>query len=302
MSRSRAWCFTYFLGYEDHYEALLERLECKYIVYGREVCPNTGKEHLQGYVEFENAKTLEAVKKFMGSVRLHVEKRKGTAKQASDYCKKGSQSKEEFESLGVDGPNFGKDASVYERGEISKDPATVNADRWKVARKLAEDGKFDEIDDELWVKYQNSFRKMRKIEAVTMDGDLQHLWIYGPTGTGKSREAETYTPFYRKDPKERWWDGYDGEDNVVIEDFDKYQKEMGGDIKRWADRYPFKAPIKGGYLDIRPKRIIITSNYHPREIWDDPMTYEPLERRFTFVHKTVPFSAVSENFNSPSNS
>lgn len=45
------------------------------------------------------------------------------------------------------------------------------------------------------------------------------------------------------------------------------------------DHYPFKAEAKGGYMQIRPKRFILTSNYSIRECYPDENDYLPLERR-----------------------
>ena len=55
-------------------------------------------------------------------------------------------------------------------------------------------------------------------------------------------------------------------------------------MKRWLDRYVAKVPVKGGYMTIRPQMIIITSNYHPRDIWEDEMTFKAIERRCKIVH------------------
>lgn len=67
---------------------------------------------------------------------------------------------------------------------------------------------------------------------------------------------------------------------------------MGFHLKRWADRYKFPAEVKGGNVKcIRPKLIIVTSNYDITEIWkDDPNTLNPLLRRF----KRVRFKTLSE--------
>jgi len=34
---------------------------------------------------------------------------------------------------------------------------------------------------------------------------------------------------------------------------------------------------------IRPKKIIITSNYHPSEIWEDSKTLDPVVRRVQLI-------------------
>lgn len=268
-ARSRNWCFTYHIdGDADNVYATLAALDCRYIVFGREVCPTTGRRHLQGYVEFENAKTMSAVKRCLGSDRMHLESRRGAQDQAIDYCK--------------------KDGDFVERGVPARDPAVggqLEKDRWTRARDAAKRGDFEAIDDELYIRHFSSFKKIRMDacqDRHTLDGELKNEWFYGDTGTGKSVTArELFPDMFVKDPETRWWDGYNGESVVLIDDFDKFHKSQGGDIKRWADRYPFQAPIKGGYLKIRPEKIVITSQYLPEQIWDDEETLRAINRRFT---------------------
>ena len=38
--------------------------------------------------------------------------------------------------------------------------------------------------------------------------------------------------------------------------------------------------IKGGQITLRPQLIIVTSNYHPKEIWTSPKDLDPILRRF----------------------
>lgn len=116
---------------------------------------------------------------------------------------------------------------------------------------------------------------------------LENEWHYGPTGTGKSRGVtEKYPNLFRKNPN-KWWDGYQGEEVVLIDDFDKTLHScLGYYIKIWGDHYPFKAECKGSTMQIRPQKIIITSNYHPKDIWSDPQTLQPIMRRFK-VHRYV---------------
>lgn len=62
-------------------------------------------------------------------------------------------------------------------------------------------------------------------------------------------------------------------------------KQIGGQhLKQWADHYPFKAAQKGSQLLIRPKRIVITSNYSIEECYPEVQDSAPLKRRFKCHH------------------
>lgn len=56
-------------------------------------------------------------------------------------------------------------------------------------------------------------------------------------------------------------------------------------MKIWADKYAFPCEIKNGADLIRPKIIVVTSNYSIRDIFPAKEDYEPLERRFKVIHK-----------------
>lgn len=81
--RARSWVFTDFeLDNVSRYEGL----EAPVLVVGKETCPTTGREHLQGYVSFANARSFSWWKnQFPGA---HVEPRRGSEEEAIAYCRK----------------------------------------------------------------------------------------------------------------------------------------------------------------------------------------------------------------------
>ena len=268
MSRIRNFCFTH-----NNYPntELEDNLECKYIIYGKEV-GEQGTPHLQGFVSFANGRTLSAVIKALPGCHVEVA-RNLTA--AMEYCKKEG----DFTERGI------PPKSQEEKGRNEKD-------RWRRIIQAAEEGDNEwlkEHEPQVYALHPNAIKSIRKRarkdEPQTMDGDSEHQWFYGEPGTGKSKKAREDNPgAYIKDPKTVWWDGYDGEEVVIIDDFDKYQVSQGGDMKRWLDRYPFQAQYKGGSELIRPRKIVVTSNYAPGEIWEDDITRTAVERRVRVLH------------------
>jgi hypothetical protein len=109
---------------------------------------------------------------------------------------------------------------------------------------------------------------------------LEHEWHHGPTGTGKSSSVRRrYPTAFIKLPN-KWWDGYRGQDVVIIDDIGTEHSYLGYHLKIWADHYPFPAEVKGSTISARPTKLIITSNYAPEDIWQDPKILEPIKRRF----------------------
>ena len=108
-----------------------------------------------------------------------------------------------------------------------------------------------------------------------------NLWIYGKPGSGKTFFATTnFKPYYWKNLT-KWWDGYNGESNVLIDDLDNHNKELAHYLKIWADNYGFIGEVKMGTIPINFERLIVTSNYLPKDLYD-PITATAITRRFTF--------------------
>lgn len=272
MSKNRNFVFTW-NNYSDESVTFLEESVLhtvfKYVGYCEEIAPTTGTKHLQGFVAFTNPRTIQQARNILNG--CHVEVMLGSIAQNETYCSKSG----ELIHLGVPpitNDNKGRSEQL----------------RWQRAKDFAKAGQLDTIDADIFIRCYSTLRRIRTDYAVKPDPiDVQCYWIYGPTGTGKSHCVETTFPdCYKKnmdDPK--WFDGYQGEETVYLEDIDKYQVKWGGPLKRLADRWPVLVSLKGSMQYIRPKRIIVTSNYNLDEIWSDVSTLDPLLRRFTVILK-----------------
>lgn len=201
--------------------------------------------------------------------RAHLEPRKGTIDQAVEYCKKEG----DFEEFGV------KPKTQQEKGDSNKK-------RFADAYQAAKEGRLDDIPGDIRLRYYGTIKKIKEDHDPRPQAldELQNEWRYGPTGLGKTRTAhQEYPDAYLKKANTKWWDGYNGQDVVIIDDFDKYHVALGYELKIWLDHNPFIAERKGGSGLIRPKKIIITSNWHPGEIWEDEQTLNPILRRVELI-------------------
>lgn len=87
MSAAKHWCFTINNWTAEDEDRLKElATEVDYIVFGYETGAQ-GTPHLQGYVVFKSKVRLGICRGLLGG-RAHCEIKRGSARQASDYCKK----------------------------------------------------------------------------------------------------------------------------------------------------------------------------------------------------------------------
>jgi len=268
-SRYRSWCFTknnYALSDCDS----ITRIPCRYVIIGEEVAPTTGTPHLQGYISFDNAKSFSSVAGLLPGCHLLVAR--GSAAQNTVYCSKGGK----VHSAGV----CPSDSAVGGRMESA---------RWDRTWASAICGAIDEIDADIRLRYYTTLKKVGVdyMPAVRALERVCGLWIYGDSGSGKTRSVlASYPQAYIK-PRNNWWDGYQSEDVVLLDDVDKFDRALGGKLKHWADFAPFIAEIKGGSRRIRPILLIVTSQYRIEDIWDDSETLAALNRRFKVIEKKL---------------
>lgn len=227
----------------------------------REVGEGTGYEHWQVLAVFSNKVSLSVVRRVFGK-SVHAELSRSEA--ADEYVWK--------EATRVDGTQF----------ELGSRPSKRNSKKdWDAIWSAAVAGDLQAIPASVRVQ---SYRTLRAIcsdheKPVGMVRTCHVYW--GPTGTGKSRAAweAASVDAYPKDPRTKFWCGYQGQANVVIDEF-RGGIDIGH-VLRWLDRYPVIVEVKGSSRRLDATDIWITSNLHPRDWYPelDDKTLDALMRR-----------------------
>lgn len=72
---------------------------------------------------------------------------------------------------------------------------------------------------------------------------------------------------FKKD-QSKWWDGYTGEETVIMEDVDRHGgPQLAHWMKIWTDVYSLSGEVKGGKIPLNYKRFVVTSNFSIERIY-----------------------------------
>ena len=94
-----------------------------------------------------------------------------------------------------------------------------------------------------WVAHGRGLTSLR--QQLKLDADRRsfgpegpEVWVlWGPSGTGKSRfVAACWPDAFWKAPESKWWDGYSGQETVVLDDFKDYAMPLV-ELQRLLDWY-----------------------------------------------------------------
>lgn len=265
--RARAWCFTKFCKTDELLKSGEELMKtigegtASYLIYGIEKT-KTDKTHLQGYVYFKNARSFQSVKKLLGD-EVHIEKSRGTPQENIAYCSKDGK----FFFFG-DEPQGGRRNDITEIKSSLKDGLNM--------REILDVATSNQAVQfaQRWLTYKEKKRTLAP----------EIWWLHGPTGSGKSRRASTWAhnPHYQHGGG-KWWDGYDGHDEVIINDF-RQDFAAYDELLRLFDRYPHRVQVKGGYRSWLATKIYITAPKTPQEMFlSAPKEGEEILRRINHV-------------------
>jgi len=280
------WCFTIpdidqSIDYTKCVDAPLPLFDVEkmdYLVYQIEKAPETGRLHVQGYLSLNKKLRLTGVKKIHASA--HWEKTRGTPKQASDYCKKPESRVAGPWEWGICPDDRGKKSATalaIEAIQAGK-PLSVVAGENPLA----------------WVRSSRGLTSLHMMLQPDPDYRIVTTTIlYGDTRTGKTRRAmaslcaDGRRPFVMPLSSGFWFDSYEGQDTIVIDDF--YGQIKFSDMLRLLDGHPLLVPVKGGFTRALWTKIFITSNAHPDLWWHASVdripigSMEAMKARFTEI-------------------
>lgn len=258
--------FTIFWKDDDERARIQEMLEawkgdCTRLQVCEEVCPESKRKHFQCKCTWRCAKRWSAMKKLMA--HHHFER-------SVSEC-------------------FAYTAKLDSNLIITHDSRAPGARTELVKMKTIIDN--GGSDEQLWdehfgsmCRYHSAMSKYKALKSKKRKRpNLVVEWIIGPSGSGKSTKAERDNPdayWLNQDGTGNiWWDGYDGESCVVIDDFRPNMFTYEQLLKLLSSRGNYRIAHKGGSAWLTCEKIVLTSVEHPRYMYS--MYDVQLERRVT---------------------
>ncbi|ARO38304.1 replicase [Circovirus sp.] len=244
----RKFVFTWNNYTEDDIVKVKEFLtnNCKYGIFGKEIAPTTGTPHLQGYANLIKPMRFSTIKKRLHN-GIHIEKAAGSDIDNQRYCSKAG---EIFET--------GNPQSQGKRNDLQSVVDTIQSGTTDI-KSLASK------HPTTFIKYFRGIKEyLRSVVPIQPRFFKTEVYYYvGLPGTGKSRTALEEARAHAEDsiyykPRGLWWDGYQQQKCVIIDDFYGWIKY--DEMLKIMDRYPYQVQVKGGFEEFTTEKLWITTN------------------------------------------
>ncbi|UAU47037.1 VP2 [Chicken proventriculitis-associated circular virus 29] len=273
-ARTRAIVFT---NFGERVKTLHEDL--RYVAFGEEVCPTTGREHQQGFAYCMLQQRFSFWERIFPT--MHKEIMRGSFVDNERYCSKEGKYTELGEKPLGTGQSQKKHDIVHLMEEHDMRPT-------KIARTFGHlyetCGRFDRFNEKLYAEI--------KKEKICAQGfkPKQVFILIGKCGQGKTRtvwDEHGYDNVWKPPANDgKWYDGYDGHSVALFDECDPGNIMPITHFLTITDGYPLlNQPVKGGFTPFNPDYIYFTSNVEWEKWW--PLaTYDQLQaakRRITEV-------------------
>lgn len=270
---ARRWCFTI---NNPRDEPLALHADLKFLVYQLER-GEQGTPHYQGYCVCNGVYSLGRLKTALGYDSAHLEHARGSHEQCVAYCTKDDTRIAGPWTLGEQPPGQGARTDL--------------ADLCKAVIDGKTDHEIAVADPVGYVRHYKGLTALRIAVAPPARRVVSTMVLWGESGAGKTYWCfDRFPGLFRpclpgKRGDAMWWDGYAGEDCILLDDF--YGQIELTVLLAVLDSYPMRVPVKGSFVAANWTKVLITSNQHPSEWYRsqciDPKVMAALNRRLTSV-------------------
>lgn len=244
----------------------------RYLIVQKEKGGKNGRLHWQGYIQMYNQCRTRKIQTITTGLKIKhfCELARGSKEDNKAYCTKLRTSQNEWFE-------FGKACSQGCRTDLEADKKCLD-----------DGGNLHDIAQNHFgnfIRYHQGFKAYKELaDKKNRSGrrnDIEVELRHGQTGTGKTQgvldKHGDENVFIIDFNGTEWWDGYDGEKIILIDDYNN-------DIKinrllRLLDKYKVRLPIKGGFTWANWNKVYITTNLKLDEIHSQA---KPEHRRALF--------------------
>ena len=272
---TKAFVITnYALNTTEVYEKKKDKI--RFIAFGEETCPTTGRKHHQCFMYLHKqsstgVRALNAIGKWFATdtqQAAHIEPMRGSFRSNEVYCSKEGA----YTKLG-DEPAQGSRGDIVENKDMIVD-GTLHPDEICLADPA---------------HYHLYGRTYERIHTIALRNKFrtemtEGIWYWGGTGVGKSHKAFAgYHPstHYIKDLNTQWWDGYKGQEIVILNEFRGQLKFS--DLLTLVDKWPHVVSVRNKEdVPFLAKKVIVTSSMVPEDVYKNVLNdnMNQLRRRF----------------------
>lgn len=261
---------------------------CVYWCLCDEIGGDSGTYHTHVYMAFQNPKEFSAIqRRFYGA---HIEPARGTHQENRDYIRKEGKWSDDVKHETNLAETFEESGALPEETTRQRKQSEAILDMVRAGATNAE----------ILTEYPSAMNYLPRIDQARQTllaekyrkefRQLHVTYIHGPAGVGKTRmvmDGHGYENVYRVTDYEHPFDGYEGQDVLVLDEF--RSSIQFSTLLNVLDGYPFQLPCRYTNRQACYTKVYIISNIpleqqYPNIQVSEPSSFKALRRR---IHEEI---------------
>jgi len=287
--RSRKWCFTSFRMDKDPLKKCTDIDSVRWLIWAPEICPETMRPHWQCFVYMRNNISYRVLQNTFGGEKFNCRIAGGSLEEQINYIQGPWEKDEKKKPFNPDFKEYGK-----------KPEQGLRQDLDQVRDSIMNGTDVDEICESNPILYHQYGRTLNRLEDIALRRKYRTemtkgIWYWGRTDIGKSHHAygdfhpDTHYVLNHRD--KGWWDGYKGQETVIINEFRANDVFTYDYFLELCDKWPMTVSRRSREpCPFISKKIVVTSSIHPADIFwrrNEKDSMKQLYRRFEIVELTI---------------